>query len=72
MAAKTKAKRYYSAHNVAWVSARKHQCTTAITKVWTEFSWAFPESYTGDDSWIVRSSDGGNGETKGLIIPQPR
>ena len=55
-----------------WVSARKHQCTTAITKVWTEFSWAFPESYTGDDSWIVRSSDGGNGETKGLITPQPR
>ena len=55
-----------------WVSARKHQCTTAITKVWTEFSWAFPESYTGNDSWIVRSSDGGNGETNGLITPQPR
>jgi len=42
-----------------WVSARRHQCTTAITKVWTEFSWALPESYTGDDSWIVRWSDGG-------------
>jgi len=27
--------------------------------MWTEFSWAFPESYTADDSWIVRSNDGG-------------
>ena len=42
-----------------WVSARKHQCTTAITTMWTDSSWAFPESYTADDSWIVRSSDGG-------------
>ena len=32
---------------------------TAITTVWTESSWAFPESYTANDSWIVRSSDGG-------------
>ena len=40
--------------------------------MWTETLWAFPESYTADDSWIVRSSDGGNGETKGLITPQPR
>jgi len=43
-----------------WVSARKHQCTTAITTKWTEFSWAFCESYTADDRWIVRSSDGGH------------
>jgi len=50
-----------------WVSARKHQCTTAITTLWTESSWAFPERYTADDSWIVRSSDGGHGETKGLM-----
>ena len=55
-----------------WVSARKHQCTTAITTMWAESSWAFPESYTGNDSWIVRSSDGGNGETKGLITPSPK
>ena len=27
--------------------------------MWTESSWAFPESYTADDSWIVRWSDGG-------------
>jgi len=27
--------------------------------MWTELSWAFPESYIADDSWIVRSSDGG-------------
>ena len=27
--------------------------------MWTESSWAFPESYTADDSWIERSSDGG-------------
>jgi len=36
--------------------------------MWTEFSWAFPESYTADDSWIVRSNDGGHGETKVLIF----
>ena len=55
-----------------WVSASKHQYLTAITMMWTESSWAFPESYTADDSWIVRSSDGGNGKTKELITPQPR
>ena len=32
---------------------------TAIMSVWTESSWAFPKSYTADDSWIVRTSDGG-------------
>jgi len=52
--------------------ARKHQCTTAITTMWTESSWAFPESYTADDSWIMRSSDGGHEKTKGLITPSPR
>jgi len=31
------------------------------------FSWAFPESYTADGSWIVRSSGRTMGETKGLI-----
>ena len=41
------------------VSARKHHCTTAITTMWTESSWAFPESCTADDNWIVRSSSGG-------------
>jgi len=55
-----------------WVSTRKHGCTTAVTTMWTEFSWAFPESYAVDDSWIVRSSDGRHGETKGLITPPPR
>jgi len=25
-----------------WVSARKHQCTTVITRMWTESSWVFP------------------------------
>ena len=67
MAAKTKTKRYYSAHNIATRvnSACKHQCTTAITTMRTEFSCAFPESYTADDSWIVRSSDGGHGGQKG-------
>jgi len=29
----------------------------------------FPESYTADDGSIVRSSDGGHGETKVLITP---
>ena len=55
-----------------WVSARKHQCTTAITTMWTESSWAFPESYTADDSWIVRSSNGDLRKTKALRTPQPR
>jgi len=32
---------------------------TVITTMWTESSWAFPESYTAHDSWIVHSSDGG-------------
>jgi len=27
--------------------------------MWTKSSWAITESYTADDSWIVRSSDGG-------------
>ena len=38
-----------------WVSRRKHQYTTAITTMWTESSWAFPESYTADESWIVHA-----------------
>jgi len=61
MAAITKTEHYNSAHNVAqrWVSTRKHQYTTAITTMWTKSSWAFPDSYTADDSRIVRSSDGG-------------
>jgi len=44
MVSKTKTK-HYSAHNIAiqgWVLARKHQCTTAITMMWTETLWAFP------------------------------
>jgi len=42
-----------------WVSTRKHQYTTMITTMRKESSWTFPESYTADESWIVRSSDGG-------------
>ena len=34
--------------------------------MWTESSWAFPKSYTADDSWIVRSSDGGQRGDKRL------
>ena len=51
-----------------WVSARKHQCTTAITTMWTESSWAFPESYTGGS---CARGMAGNWETKGLITPPP-
>ena len=47
-----------------WFSTHKHHYTTAITTKWTESSWAFPESYTADESWIVRSSDGGQREDK--------
>ena len=46
------------------VLACKHQCTKAITTLWTEFLWAFPESYTANDSWIVRSSNGGQWRDK--------
>jgi len=59
-------------HNSEFRHVRKHQCTTAIITMWTESSWTFPESYTADDSWIVRSRDGGHRETKGLITPPPR
>jgi len=31
---------------------------TAIMTVWTESSWAFPESYTTNYSWIGHSSNG--------------
>jgi len=40
---------------------------TAITTMWTESSWASPDSYTAEDSWIVCSAH--NGERKGLITP---
>ena len=52
-----------------WVSTRKHQCTTAITTMWTESLWAFPESYT-TGSCAPAMAD--NWETKGLITPPPR
>ena len=55
-----------------WVSACKHQCTTAITTMWTESLWAFSESYTANDSWIVHSSNGDQRKTKALRTPQPR
>ena len=47
-----------------WVSAHKHQCMTAITTMWTESSWAFPESYTADNVWIMCSSNGDQWEDK--------
>jgi len=40
--------------------------------MWTKSSWAFPESYTADESWVMNSSDGGHRKTKGLITPPPR
>ena len=52
-----------------WVSPRKHPFTTAITTMWTESSWAFPESYT-TGSCARAMAD--NRETKGLITPPPR
>jgi len=45
-------------------ATRKHQCTTAITTMWTESLWAFPESYsTGSCARAMVD----NWETKGLI-----
>ena len=46
--------------------ARKHQCMTAITTMWTESLWAFPESYT---AWLCAQAMADNGE---LITPPPR
>jgi len=40
------------------------QCTTAITTIWAESSWAFPESYT---TGLCAQAMADNGETKGLI-----
>jgi len=37
--------------------------------IWTECSLAFPEGYTADDSWIVRSSNGDQRMTKALRTP---
>ena len=52
-----------------WVSARKHQCMTAMTMMWTESSWAFPERYTAGSCARVMAD---NRETKGHITPPPR
>ena len=52
-----------------WVSTRKHQCTTAITTMWTESSWAFPESYT---TGLCARAMADNVEAKGLITPPAR
>jgi len=43
-----------------WILAPKHQCMTAITTMWTLSLEAFSESYTGNDSWIVRSRQKGS------------
>ena len=51
------------------VSARKHHCMTATTTMWTESSWAFPESYTTGSGARAMAD---NQETKGLITPPPR
>ena len=52
-----------------WVYACKHQCTTAITRMWTKSLLVFFESYTAE-SCAQAMAD--NGETKGLITPPPR
>ena len=52
-----------------WVLAHKHQCTTAITTMWTESSWDFlrPTVPMTVGSWARVMAD--NGETKGLVTP---
>ena len=52
-----------------WISARKHQYTTAITTMWAEPSWAFPESYTAGSCARAMAD---NGEIKVLITPPPK
>jgi len=66
--------KHYSAHNVATrvsfdTYASVHDSDHYdVDRIFVGLS----ESYIGDDSWVVRSRDGGNGETKGPISPQPR
>ena len=68
MALKTKTENYYSAHN-RWVSARKHQCKTAITAMcFVGLSWELHCQWQLDRA-LERTIDG---ETKGLITPLPR
>jgi len=60
MAAKMKTKHYYSVHNVA---TRVNFGTQASVQDSDHYNVdrifvGFPESYTVDDSWMVRSSDG--------------
>jgi len=52
-----------------WVLTRKHQCTTAITTMWTESLWTFLESYTTRSCARAMADNPG---TKGLITPPPR
>ena len=52
-----------------WVSTRKHQCTTAITTMWTESSSAFPENYTGHRWQLDHALEWW--DTKRLITPPP-
>ena len=60
MAAKTKTKHYYMIAVLhRCLRDETHPCGKVVSAVWTESSWAFRESYTADDSWIVCSSDGG-------------
>ena len=72
MAAKTKTEHYYSAHNVATRVSFDTEESVHDSNHYDVDTIFAGLSYTGDDGWIVRSSDGGNGETKGLITPQPR
>ena len=43
-----------------WVLTRKHQYMTAITTMCTESSWAFPDSYTADESWAATGRQKGS------------
>jgi len=42
----------------------QHVSISAQHMLWSESSWAFPESYNANDSWIMRLSDGGLQEDK--------
>ena len=70
-----KTKHYYSVHNIATRVSFSTQASVQDSNHYDvdRIFVGFPESYTVDDSWMVRSSDGGqHEETKGLITPPPR
>ena len=55
-----------------WVLSRMHQCLIVITTMWTESSWAFPESYLLMTVGSRARAMSINGKTKTIRTPPLR